>query len=369
MRALYLTAMLAVSLVAAGAGVGAASPTIQDEECSFPYTATDASGQEVTIEQRPERVTTLAPSAAQTMWELDAQSQVVGVTKFALYLDGAESKANVSAEFGADVEAVIGTNPDLVLAPNVTSPETVRSLRDASLTVFLFEGSSSIQDVRNKTTRIGRLTGNCQEAGRTNEWMMQNVDAARNATADVEQPSVLYPLGGGFVAGSETFIHATIRASGGANAAAEYAGYPQLDDEDVVALQPDVLLITESNRFVLSQEPYASTPAGQNNRTVDVGANWLNQPAPRSVVYAVRNMTEQLHPDAHAEAEFVVKSEVTVETESPTPTPSPTEADETPTATPTGGGESGVDQPGFGLGTAVLAAIVALAAAGFATRE
>jgi len=190
MRALFLTAMLAVSLVAAGAGVGAASPTIQDEGCSFPYTATDASGQEVTIEQRPERVTTLAPSAAQTMWELDAQSQVVGVTKFALYLDGAESKANVSAEFGADVEAVIGTNPDLVLAPNVTSPETVRSLRDAGLTVFLFEGSSSIQDVRNKTTRIGRLTGNCEQGETAAERFRDRVDTVER----VDYEGYLYDL-------------------------------------------------------------------------------------------------------------------------------------------------------------------------------
>lgn len=351
-----LAALLVLAAVAPAAV--AAGPAKQTDDCTFPYTATDASGTEVTLEERPSRVTTLNPSAAQTMWELDAQAQVVGVTKFATYLDGAASKANVSKEggFGVSIEKVVGTEPDLVLAPNTTSRETVQQLRDAGLTVFLFSTATSVEDVAEKTTTIGRLTGNCEAAARTNAWMDANVEAAREATADVDRPRVLYPLGGGFVANTNTFISAMIEASGGVNAMADAnvsLAYPQLNDETVLELAPEVIVTTDVNRYLLSQEPYASTPAGENNRTVDVDVNYLNQPAPRSVVYATRNLTTGLHPDL--DIEFVAKSEITLETATPSPSPNAGTDDE-PTDTETSPTE------GTGVGFGLAAAIAALAA-------
>jgi len=351
---------------AASAGTTASMATTQ-EDCSFPVTMTDASGTEVTLEERPDRVTTLLPSAAQTMWEIGGKSQVVGVTRYASYLDGAESRTNVSAGYSISVEKVIGTEPDLVLAPNGTSQDTITALRDAGITVYSFELSGSIDDVRSKTTIIGRLTGNCEGAARTNAWMTANVEAAREATADVERPRVLYPLGGGYVANTNTFISEMIEVSGGQNVVGEAnltLAYPQVSDEVILELDPEVIVTTGSNAYLLSQEPYASTTAGQEGRTVRVDVNYLNQPAPRSVVYATRNLTTGFHPEAAESADFVSKDEITLAT----PTPTATATDE-PTATPTDvhtstPTESG-GQPGFGI----VAALAALASLGVLARR
>ncbi|MFC7177385.1 PGF-CTERM-anchored ABC transporter substrate-binding protein [Halosegnis marinus] len=359
-RTAATVAALVVLAALVPAGVGAAAATTQ-EDCAFPLTTTDATGTEITVEERPERITTLTPSAAQTMWALDAEAQVVGMTRYASYLDGAEDRTNVSAGFSTSVEAVIGTEPDLVLAPNVTRAETVTALRDAGVTVFKFELASSISDVRNKTTLIGRLTGNCAAAERTNAWMDANVEAAREATADVERPRVLYPLGGGYVANTNTFVSGMIEAGGGVNAMAGTnfsLAYPQVNDEVVLREDPEVLLTSSRSGYPVGEEPYASTTAGRNNRTVYVDNNYLTQPAPRSIVYGVRNITRGLHPDAAADAAFVAKDDVTLATATPTETASAT-AD--PTATPT-------DSPGqTGFGVAV--AVVALAGAALLARR
>ncbi|MFC6726982.1 ABC transporter substrate-binding protein, partial [Halobium palmae] len=166
--------------------------TVQESAatCEFPVTVADATGTEVTVEERPERVTTLSPSAAQTMWEIGGRSQVVGVTRYGAYLEGADAKTNVSGAGNAviSVEKVVGTEPDLVLAPNVVPNETVSSLRNAGLTVVKFEAATSVDDVRTKTTLVGNLTGNCEGAATANEWMTRNVRAAENATADADRP-------------------------------------------------------------------------------------------------------------------------------------------------------------------------------------
>ncbi|WP_348612964.1 PGF-CTERM-anchored ABC transporter substrate-binding protein [Halobaculum rarum] len=348
------------STAALGADDAASAQT--GAACEFPVTVTDATGTDVTIDERPERITTLNPSAAQTMWEIGGESQVVGVSQFALYLDGADSRTNVSAAgFGVSVEKVVGTNPDLVLAPNASSPDTVQSLRDAGLTVFHFSGSTTIEDVREKTALTGRLTGNCEGAAEANAWMDANVETATEATADAEDKRVLYPLGGGYIAGSGTFISAMIDTAGGTNVAAErdLTGYPQINDEVVLELAPEYLVVTGYSSYLVGEEPYASTPAVQNNNTVRVNRNWMNQPAPRSVVMGVRTLAEGFHPEAAAEADFATRADAVaaMETETPTATESQPITDTTPETRTTSAGATEISGPGFGVALAVLAVL------------
>ncbi|MDS0259380.1 PGF-CTERM-anchored ABC transporter substrate-binding protein [Haloarcula sp. S1CR25-12] len=329
--ATLVAGLLVLASLSATPAVASAQQTGQN--CSFPTTLTDATGTEVTIEERPDRVVTTNPSAAQTMWEIGGRDQVVGLTQYAAYLDGAESRTNVSASFGVSRETVVGTNPDLVIAPNASAGE-VQGLREAGLTVYHLREAKTVDDIAEKTATIGRVTGNCDGAAETNTWMNANVETVRQLTADIEdQPTVLYSLGGGYVAGGDTFIDALFDVVGADNVAArDHSGYPQLSDEVVLRLDPEVLVVTERTAGIANEEPFASTRAGQTNTTVRVNVRDLNQPAPRSVVYVVRNMTRQLYfgPDAAVSASG--------------------------TATPT---TTAGDGPGFTAVGAVVAALVA----------
>ena len=274
---------------AAGA-VGAAGPAQTDGACEFPVEMTDATGTTITLEERPERITTLGPSAAQTLWELGEQDRVVGVSGDAAYLEGAGEKTNVSAGFGADVERVVGTEADLVLAPN-TSAMDVGPLREANQTVFHFPAATSVDDIAEKTETIGRLVGACEAADETNEEMYDAVDAAENRTADVDRPAALYPLGGGYVAANDTFIDAILTVGGTDNAAADYEGYPQLSDEVLLETDPELIIVTDAEAAILEREPYASTTAGAEGSYVVMDVNYLNQPAPRSVIESTETLS------------------------------------------------------------------------------
>lgn len=371
--ALLTAVLLVTSLVGGAAGSAAANqPDATYEECEFPVTVTDATGEEITIEEKPERVTTTNPSAAQTMWEIGGEAQVVGLTQYALYLDGAESRTDVSAEFGVNVEKVVGTQPDLVLAPNATQQSSVEAMRDAGLKVYHLREAKTVEDVAAKTTRIGTLTGNCEGAAEANAWMTANVDAVTDVTADAEHPDVLYPLGSGYVAAGDTFINAMFEVAGTNNVAAEnHTGYPQLSEEVVLELDPEYIVVNDPNATMLQQEPYASTTAGQQNNSVYLEVQWLNQPAPRSVVYTTHNTTAQVHEELYTEDAYVARSEIEVQaeseveatedTETPTATATATATEEQTASTETSEGEA----PGFGI---VAALVAMLSAALVATR-
>jgi putative ABC transporter PGF-CTERM-modified substrate-binding protein len=274
-----------------------------ENTCEFPVTVTDATGTEITLDERPDRITTTNPSAAQTLWELGAKDRVVGVTQFATYLDGAEDRTNVSANFGVNVERVVDTDPDLVLAPNASAGQ-VEDLRDAGLTVYHFPEATDVDDIAAKTERTGRLVGSCEAAGEVNTEMNETVADVEDRTADLDRPEALYPLGGGFVAADETFINEIMRIGGTTNvAAAEGDGYPQLSDEVILETNPELLIVTSPDAAILDEQPYASTTAGIERNYVVMDVNYLNQPAPRSVIESTETLAtevEELQPDDQA---------------------------------------------------------------------
>ena len=367
-RRLSPTVLLLVALVALAAiatagfsGSAAAQSTTETgttgdappaaSSCDFPFTATDATGTAVTVDSDPGRIVALQPSAAQTMWEIGARDEVVGmpVSAYTSDLEGYREPVNVVAAdgFTVNVEAVVNLTPDLVLAPNVTSSNTVAQLRRAGLTVYHFEEAESIEDVYGKTLLTGQLTGNCDGAAERTARMRVRIDRIREAVADEPKPSLIYPLGGGVVAGSDTFLHEVITTAGGSNLAAEagISGYGQISAEVIVADDPQWLILNDDlPRSAIQMDAYNETTAIREDQVVRVNPNYANQPAPR-VALVVEQIARALHPEAMAAANATASPGAgTTTTDGPGETDAP-------------------GQPGFGLPAGLVAIGIALLAA------
>lgn len=335
-RALFVVIVVLAGVAPAASATAAPTQT----DCGFPVTATDATGTDVEVTGEPERVVTLGPSAAQTMWEMGAREKVVGVTKYASYLDGAASRRNVSGGGmqAVVVEKVVELEPDLVLAANIITNDTVAQLRRAGLTVFRFRFAGSIDDVVAKTELTGRLVGACGGATDTVEWMQDRLETVREAVRGTDRPTAIYPLGGGFVAGSGTFIHEVITTAGAENLAAiaDISGYQQISEEVVVNEDPEWIILSETMSEDAILDVYDRTTAMREGQVIRVDPNHANQPAPR-VVLVIEQIASRLHPDAYAVANA-------------TPTPTPVMTEESPTETAVDGG-----QPGLGSMIAIVA--------------
>lgn len=347
-----------------GGAAAAASADARTQECHFPVSTTDATGTEVTVRDEPQRVVTLAPSAAQTVWEVDAKERVVGVSQYASYLDGAETRANVSSagQSWVDVETVVALEPDLVLAPDAVPSETVETLRDANLTVYKFASADDIGDVEEKTLRTGRLLGACQGARATVDWMERKVSTVREAVSDRDRPTVLYTFFG-YTAGTGTFVHEVIRTAGGRNVAAmaNLSGFTQISPEVVVKHDPHWLMLNDGATEVPDSEAYDRTYAVQRDQTVVVKEEHISQPAPR-IVLAVTKLARTFHPEAYERA--VSTANGTRATVEPHDDATTTDAR---TGTATDGATATTDAPTPGFG--VVAALLAAVSAAFAARR
>lgn len=358
MRTLTVVLPALLILAAAASGVTMAdSGTDAAVECSYPFSSTDATDSEVTVSEAPDRIVTLGPSAAQTMWEIGGKYKVVGVSKYAAYLDGSAAKTNVSGSGQTFVvaEKVIALEPDVVLAPNIITNGTVEQLRNAGLTVYRFEAAESLDDIKEKTLLTGKLSGECQGATETVARMESKLETVREAVAGAERPRALYTFFG-YTAGSETFIHEIITTAGGENVAATVGieGYAQLNQEIVVDENPEWIVLNSGAPTVPETDAYNGTYAVQHDQVVVVDENYISQPAPR-IIQPVVTLAKAFHPEAYAAAN-------TTPTPTPTPTPTATTREpitDSPTVTTQPTTESD-GQPGFGV-LAVLVVIFMVA--------
>ncbi|MDR9382362.1 MAG: PGF-CTERM-anchored ABC transporter substrate-binding protein [Natronomonas sp.] len=347
---LLLVSILVVASIAATVPMAAADT--HASACSFPVSETDATGETVTVEERPERIVVLQPSAAQTVWELDAQGRVVGapVAPYTDYLQGIDEKQNVLNldEFSVNREAVVELDADIVLAPNIVPNETVEQLRGANQTVFKFGVGTSLEFIADKTELTGRLIGSCEEAANVNEAYWDRIESARAATEGGDAPRVLHYTDN-FTAGSGTFIDEIIAAAGGENVAAKNGieGYGRVNDEAVVRWNPEVILVADDGPGVPETAAFESTFAVRNEQVVVVDGNYLSQPGPR-IAIAIEELATALS-DATLESDDAAE----------------TDAIDDRTSTPTPMASAPEDQTGFGI----LSALVALTALGLFARR
>lgn len=300
----FIAVLVMLALVAGLAvtpAVGQPGGNASADNCSFPVTVTDDTGQNVTIGQEPQRVVVLAPSAAQVMWEIDADQKVVGmpVQYHTEYLNGSTEKTNVVTETGQpQIETIIDQEPDLVLAPNIVKAEAIEQLRASNLTVYRFARARSIEDVVAKTQLTGRLVGNYDQARTVSARTLATRNAYRNATAGVDRPTVYYAMGGGYTAGPDTFIGDVIEAAGGENvaSAADIQEYGQINTEIISEENPEWIVVP-SGTPVPSGPAINATTAVQEGQVLRVDANYVSQPGPR-VVNPLETMATAFHPNA-----------------------------------------------------------------------
>jgi iron complex transport system substrate-binding protein len=157
--------------------------------------------------------------------------------------------------------------------------------------------------------------------------MEDALEVVRTAVEGEERPSVLYLLGGKFTAGDETFIDGVIETAGGTNIAADhFTGYAMISDEVVANESPEYLIVSnEAPEVIPKTEAYNTTPAVQNDQVIRINANYLNQPAPRTI-QVIEDFASEWHPEAYESAkesyaetttEGAETTAVTTETEAP----------------------------------------------------
>ena len=311
-----------VVLAAFAPATVAGDVTATEFECEYPLELTDGTGETITLEDEPERVVTLMPSDAQTAFEIGADDRVVGLpigpATEELEIDD-QTDITEDDGFTVDVETVVGLEPDVVIAASAADSQLVDQLRELGIDVYHFGDEESVDDVLDNVAVTGALTGECDGAETTIEWMDERLDLLESAVDAEDRPLVYYEMGEGFSAGAGTFQHELLQTAGLENLAAVVGveGWGVVSEEDVLEEDPDWLLYGDD----WPEEPFAEsveeTAAYQDGNVVVVDSNDFNQPGP-NVVFAVEELIEAVHPEAYEDvADELAELDAAYEDEEP----------------------------------------------------
>jgi iron complex transport system substrate-binding protein len=271
-------------------------------------TFTDGLGREVTLDGPAQRVVSIAPSNTEILFALGAGDQVVGRDDFSDYPEDTKNVTNIGSAFDElNTEMIVSLEPDLVLAAEINTPEQVNQLEDLGITVYYLNNPHTLEQLYGNLEIVAELTGHEPDVTPLIDSLKQRVAAVDEKIAPISsRPSVFYELDSTdpskpFTAGKDTFITLLIERAGGSNIAADLESYPQMSLEQIVAADPDIIILGDS-MWGVTAEAVAARPgwenlnAVKNEKVVPFDDNLVSRPGPR-LVDGLEQLAKLLHPE------------------------------------------------------------------------
>lgn len=255
---------------------------------TFPVTVDTASG-EVTVEEQPERIVSLSPSATEILFEIGAGDQVVAVDSFSTYPEGVPT-TDLSG-FEPNVEAVVGYEPDLVVVSNDAN-DLVASLEAIDVPVIVSPAPTTVEEGWDGMAALGLATGHVDETATTIADLREQVDQAFASApeTDGEELRVYHELDDTYYsASSASFIGDVYAQMGAVNIADEAdtdgTGFPQLTEESIIEADPQLIVITDQVSYtaedVANRPGWSEIDAVRNGNIVVVDADIASRWGPR----------------------------------------------------------------------------------------
>ncbi len=273
-----------------------------------PMQLTDSVGNELTLEEPPLRIISLAPSITETLYAIGAGELLVGRTDFDNYPEEVTELPSVGG-FSADsisVETILELEPDLVLGGSVWQADLVSTLNESGIPSLTFE-PKNFAEIMDLMLLLGDATQHAEDAAAAVDAMNARVDTVASVVETIPQSerlSVFYevwnePL---MTASDQSFIGEIIARAGGKNIFANLEdAYPTVSAEEVLSANPDVILGPSSHgdqltaETIAAREGWASLSAVQNNAVYLIDADMISRAGPR-VVDALEAVAQVLYP-------------------------------------------------------------------------
>ncbi|MEO1018259.1 MAG: ABC transporter substrate-binding protein [Pseudomonadota bacterium] len=284
-------------------------------------TITDQNDREVTLEGPAERVVTIPIPAASMFIALDggtehlagmhprSKTAVMEGVLGTFFPQSKEIPSDVVGEgFMPNVEALLALDPDLVFQWAHRGDDIIDPLLNAGLNVLTFRyGTDEL--ARGWIEMMGTVVGNPEKSKRLIGWreeVLAEIEAQSAGLDDTEKPRTMYFLR--FledlrVAGDDVFQNVSIGIAGGQNPAADGAGWRSVNREQILAWDPEIILLngfeTELTPGHVYADPVLQDVSAVRNRRIYKmplgGYRWdpPNQESPLSWMW----LAMVLHPE------------------------------------------------------------------------
>src|SRR5215472_793684 len=196
----------------------------------------------------PERIICLTEETVETLYLLDEDSRIVGISGYVVRPPRARrEKPRVSAFTSADIPKILDLKPDLVLTFSDLQADIAAALIRAHVEVHAFN-QRSITQIIDMIRTLGALVGAADRADRLAGELTAKVGTARKRAAQLpRQPRVYFEEWDEPMISGIGWVSELIEAAGGIDVFADRASRKSAKDrivtaEEVIRNEPDIII-------------------------------------------------------------------------------------------------------------------------------
>jgi iron complex transport system substrate-binding protein len=272
---------------------------------------TDDLGRQITVPVKITRAISLAPSVTESIFAVGAGDRLVGDTTYCNYPEEAKSIQKVGDTLNPNIETIVALKPDVVFVSGASQLENFTNILDQNGIAVYVMNPLDLDAVLHNIEQLGIIfetSDKSKELVRDLSDREMKIRTAVGAYIDESQADydkrvgtlrVLVqiskePL---FTIGKGSFLNALILSAGGRSVTDNVtSAYPKLSKETALALQPEVIILSDSADNQEPNEVFKNSPAVKNGRVFKINADIISRPGPR-LVDALEQIAKDLHPE------------------------------------------------------------------------
>ena len=241
------------------------------------------------------RVISLSPDLTEILFDLGITQEIIATVDHSDFPEGANNIMRVGSFVSPNIEKILSLNPTLVLCRHGATPQKTLSILKDNKIPFQCFSCNTLKDIFHSIYRLGELLHKEEKAHLLIKEMKHSLKESQKKISSSLKPRVLIqleetPL---MVAGKETLLDEALRLSGGINAASQFKGYPKVQREMVLKLNPEIILIPITKGEEEKFKRMANVWQGQK-RVYLINGDLISRGTPR-FIQGIRELSLLLH--------------------------------------------------------------------------
>jgi iron complex transport system substrate-binding protein len=252
------------------------------------------------------RVVSLGPLITDMIYQLGAESQLVGVTSYCTIPEGRQSKQVIGTVIQINVEEIVRLQPDAVFASTLTRIKQVEALKRQGIQVVQFDNPTNFDTLCDMFLRLGTRMGKKQVAQEIILTAAAKVALIHDTAKNLKKRPVFIQIGIKPLKTAEqgTFISSYIELAGGINIAG-HTGSGIFSREHVLKKNPEVIFVatmgTSTKAGNAEKEAwmkFSTLNAVKNNEVHVLAHDSVFSPTPVTFADTLMLFFSHIHPEA-----------------------------------------------------------------------
>lgn len=265
----------------------------------YPVKVQDKFGNNITFEDKPEKIISLAPSNSKTLLSMGLKDSIIGVSSF--HPPELENKSKIGSFKSFNVEKIIEMDPDVVFGVPGVQKERMQKLEKADIKVVTL-GARDVEGIYENLEIVGKIMNKNGEADEVISDMNRSIIDVNDNLEGVEKKDAFFILWfPTMTAGNKSFIHDVLKKSGLRNVAEDVdRAFPVISEEQVIEKDPEIIIYSKhsntTKKKIRNRGNWRTISAVKKGNLYEIEDSLINQPSPE-VVKAIQKLARKSYPE------------------------------------------------------------------------